>query len=52
MEAVDLLDSNWDRLALDSFNFGLINLDSLFEDNITKEDNLKSKHLTLLKFSI
>ena len=52
MKVTNLCDGSWDRSTLDSFNLGLINLDSLFRDNRTKENNLRSKVLTLLKFSI
>ena len=49
LKATDLYDSSWDGPTLDSFNLGLINLDSLSADNITKEDNLESEELILFK---
>jgi len=52
MKATNLCDSHWEVPTLDSFILGLINLDSLFGDNITKEDNLRSKELKVLKLSI
>jgi len=52
MKVMNLLDDIWDGPTLDSFNLGLINLDYLSRDNITKNDNLRSKELTLFKFSI
>jgi len=52
MKATDPRDNSWGRPTFDSFNLGVINLDSLFRDNITNKDNLSSKELTLLKFSI
>jgi len=52
MKTLNVRDSSWDEPTLDSFNLVLINLDSLFEDNIAKEDNLMSKELILIKFNI
>jgi len=52
MKAMDFYDGCRNGLTLDSLNLGFINLDSLTEDNISKEDNLRSKEITLLKFSI
>jgi len=45
-EATNLPDGIWDGLNLDSFNFGLINLDFLSKDKTAKENNLRSKELT------
>jgi len=51
IKAMNICDSSWDGLTLDSFKLRLINIDSLSEDNITKENNL-SKELTLFKYII
>jgi len=37
MKAMDLCDNSWDEPILDSFNLGLINLNSISRDNITTE---------------
>jgi len=52
LKVMNLRDGSWDGSTLDSFNLGFINSDSLSRDNITKENNLRSQELTLLKFSI
>jgi len=52
MKATDFRDGYRNRPTLDSLNLGFINLDSLTKENIPKEDNLRSRELTLLKFSI
>jgi len=52
MKSTNLCDGSWDRLTFDSFNTEFINVDSLFGDNITKENNLRSNELTLPKFNI
>jgi len=51
MKATNLRDGSRDRPTLDTFNLRFGNLDSFSEDSITKENNLRSKELTLLKFS-
>ena len=38
MKASNLRNGTWNGPTLDSFNLGLINLDSLFGENIIKED--------------
>jgi len=48
----NLCDGSWDVPTLDSFNLGFTNLDSLSRDNITEKNNMRSKELTLLNFSI
>ena len=52
MNITNLHDGSWDGPTLDSFNVGFIHLDSFFGDNITKENDLRSKELSLLKFFI
>jgi len=52
MKATDFHDGYKDGPTLDRLDLGFINLDSLTGDNISKEDNLRSKEVTLLKFSI
>ena len=41
MEATNLCYGCWDRLTLDSFNLGFINLNSLSRYNITKEKKIE-----------
>ena len=52
MKATDFRDGCRNGPTLDSLNLGFINFDSLTRDNVPKEDNVSSKELTLLKFSI
>jgi len=52
MKVINFCDGSWDGPALVFFNFGFINLDPPSKDNTTKENNLRSKELTILNFSI
>jgi len=52
MKAMHFRDGYRNGPTLDSLNLGFIKLDSLTQDNILKEDNLRSKQLTVLKFSM
>jgi len=52
MKVIDLRNGSGNGPPLYSFNLGLIDLGSLSGHNITKENNLKSKELTLPKFSM
>jgi len=47
IKVTTLCDVSWDRPTLDYFNLEFINLDSHFGGKIIKENNLRSKELTL-----